>query len=218
VKLINPVTKHHVYLEWLKSELYLNKQKVDPDDIKLMENANLADATENYTRENLLLNEFDRAPIIDRLPTDLSWYIGELEPSDIDNLYVIPAFDWYMDAGPDFKIPECLNQLKPGRGFEISDTFKGTIDHYSKVENILKSEGKNIGKLTVISTNLSGPYTLVDGNHRALALYKQGRLAGTKIFLGVSSSVITSKWSVEQINLKERVAEFENMKKDKLIW
>ncbi len=121
---------------------------------------------------------------------DLQWHEAELENTDLTNLYNISSDDW-KDAGictPDFKVSTSAKNIIP-TGNEIH------LDINKKIE-ILKT-GVPIfdTKLFIVADSIDGPFTIIEGNKRAVALCLLNLIQNLKVFLGISSSMSGYVWS-----------------------
>ena len=93
-----------MYAAWLKSELFRMKPDLTSEQIKLIEQADLDSPQENSERENLIFNVYGRSAILDKVPSSLDWFEGEIESDDLENIFILPVFDWYLDTGGTFEL------------------------------------------------------------------------------------------------------------------
>ena len=143
---------------------------------------------ENATAWNI------HADIRDPLPADTQWYSAEIEPEDIDSMYVISSGDWLNIAGNSFSVKNVLKRLNMPTHNEntkrISDDIRQKIAH-------LNSGGKLDSRLIAVteSKGFDGSFTFIDGNRRSISFLETNTLIGTNIYLGVSSSMKKYKWA-----------------------
>ncbi len=62
-------------------------------------------------------------------------------------------------------------------------------DHSLRFEKLLAKVPPFDTRLTLVSDAVAGPYTIIDGNHRAVLLLAQDRLIGAKVYLGVHPAI-----------------------------
>ncbi len=113
-------------------------------------------------------------------PRDAAWHDAEIEAHDVANLFLISVGDlgpfsrytWSLEI-------TALNYLS---GFHDPD-------HSIRFEKLLKRPTPFDTRLVVVSDALSGPYTIIDGNHRAVLLLVQNRLVGTRVHLGIHPKI-----------------------------
>ena len=149
-----------VVLIWLLSEWH----KLDvPRDRQLIKNPDLTNHAENDERLRLLRSLRD--PIIKYLPKDVSpkWVL--IEEADLPNLFIVPSYDWYWPTGGTFRLMDTAENLGSYRGDHFgavnakSDFMRG-YDHAATREVLI-----------LVAPSEAGPFTIIDGNHRAINLY-----------------------------------------------
>ena len=136
---------------------------------------------------------YDRRDIVDSLinTNDLLWYRGEIEKADIEHIFNISSDDWKQDGicVPDFKL------MTSSRN--IQNSFQGNKqrDILNKL-NTFQDKPELLDKvLFLVADKLDGPFTLIEGNRRGVALCILENLAGIEVFLGVSPSIKSYKWA-----------------------
>jgi hypothetical protein len=169
------VTWEQVILTWLRSE---GKSLSLPhaDRKRLIENADLGNEADNADRIKLLKEDLNRAAILDGLPSNVTVNSVAIEAPDVPRLYIVPTPDWYLDTGRTFRLTETGVNLKPGRIMDLGDGPK-PVAHFEKVaalESILMGYRfvEATESLVLISENRDGPYMIIDGTHRATALFR----------------------------------------------
>jgi hypothetical protein len=159
-----------VILTWLRSE-WSGLDCGTPSDRAIIDNANMDDDRENARRKWLLRH---RSIILNEIPPGASVYCVLIEEIDLSNLYIIPSGDWYLDTGRSFRVIDTPANLRPGRSADPGLRF-GSIEHYDKVRVISQYMSTHSTALSealiLISPTATGPYTIIDGTHRAAALY-----------------------------------------------
>ncbi len=211
MKIISDVTQDQVFLDWIKSELH-RIVDLSADEIALIHNATVEDPKEAAKRKDILFKRLGRSAILDKLPQDVSWKLAEIEESDIDQIYSIPVFDWFLDTGKTFRFKFILDHLSPKRG-----PFPSPKTHHQIIDEIIKS-GKIEGKLVVVTPSVKGKITIIDGIHRGSALLIKNQLIGKTVNLGISPGIATWDWSVEDMVLIPKIQSLNQYANDGKIW
>lgn len=144
-----------------------------PGNKDLIDNPDLTDARENSQRLELL-NSY-RRPIIGGLPRDIHPKWVNIETEDLPNVYIVPTYDWFLDTGGTFRLTDTAAHLKTGRGADLGGG-REIITHHQEVD--IKSQylsdydaATTNEVLVLVAPGEDGPYTIIDGTHRATALY-----------------------------------------------
>ena len=112
-----------------------------------------------------------------RLPDGMCWFRCRIEPQDIPLCYVIGSEDWQEKFGS-------------YRLLDIAEAYGEAADdndrHKSHIQAMRQSlgEGWGGGTLILVASDGTGPFVLIDGNHRAVAMQLHGSLAGRECFVG----------------------------------
>jgi hypothetical protein len=219
MKVLKPTTKHHMYAAWLKSELFRTKPDLTVEQIKLVEQPDLDNSQENNGRENLILNVYGRSAILNEIPNSLDWYEGEIESTDVDNLFILPVFDWYLDTGSNFQLKNVPQHLSPNRGYRLNNDPPAIVHHHSKIDTMSKEPNLNVDDIVLISSSQQGaPLTIIDGTHRASLLIKDGKLIGSKVYLGVGSGLQGCIWTVERRDFAQHLFNLQQLVQVGAMW
>jgi hypothetical protein len=197
-------------LTWLRSEWFALPVGT-PSDRSIIDNANLADATENAKRKWLLRH---RAVILDEIPPGALAYHVLVEEADLPGLYIVPTGDWYQDTGGSFRLSDTPANLRPGRQADPRLQL-GPIEHYDKVRakaQYMSTYGTAADEvLIIISPSSAGPYTIIDGTHRAAALYGENTGNPNTPWRGIvirDPLIEQSRWSISSKSAQSAVAQF----------
>ena len=123
---------------------------------------------------------------------DLVWNIVEIETADINKLYICSSDDWSAEGLciPDFKVVTAVENYKK------SDYSTGKFADIKAKEDILTKDIDGLDtKLIIVSDNPNGPFTLIEGCKRSVALGNLGKLVSLKVYLGVSPAIKTYIWA-----------------------
>ncbi len=212
MEIIGPTTREELILVWLRSEWdrvpfprSLDRQLIDDPD--------LTDQGQNEARAALLYR--DRAVILKELPDEMSPVWVDIEEADLPKLYILPCFDWYLDTGGTFRVVDTAVNLAAGREFRYQQ-IRQAIEHLAKVDAIAPGlanydAASTDEVLILIAADRLGPYTIIDGSHRAAALYRN-YLTGTKMpwrgILVVNQAVAECLWHIESLRARANMAQF----------
>lgn len=133
-----------------------------------------------------------RSDIRDRLPPDLIWFLTRLEIEDINSLFIISSDDWKDErlCDPNFKLMTAITN------FSNTQSSCGKYGDIHRKEALLSSNQNGLNtKLILVSSSQEGPFTIIEGNRRAVALGKLGMLVGLDVFCGISTGVNDYYWA-----------------------
>jgi hypothetical protein len=191
VRILRPSSRNELILAWLYSEW----PRTDPAR-PLVDQADLADAAQNTTRTQMLFSI--RANILQELPYAMRPDLVDIEEADIASLYVIPCSEWYLDSGRTFRLADVAANLAPGRHL---------VDHLAKVDSIASLlaayEAPTTREVLILNAaDRAGPYTIIEGTHRAAALHRN-HLAKPNMpwraILVADPSIKQSQWHIESL-------------------
>jgi hypothetical protein len=159
VQFLNPASRDELILSWLHSEW----DRTHPSR-RLVDQADLSDPAQNAARAQMLFSI--RANIVRELPYQMRPDWAYIEEADLPNLYIIPCSEWYLDTGCTFRLSDVPANLKAGRH---------PVDHLAKIDAIALSladyESSTTSDVLMLnSADRTGPYTIIEGNHRGCAL------------------------------------------------
>jgi hypothetical protein len=145
------------------------------------------------TVENFTDPDF-RGDIRGPLPTDLKWYLAEVEKTDIDSMYILSSGNWDIISNGTFRVKDVV------RGFELGLEDRGSAKIINDIrDKIAFLESGNVldSKLIAVTHDdaLCGPFTLIEGNHRSIAFTYLETLVGSTIYIGVSSLIRDYSWA-----------------------
>ena len=155
--------------------------------------------TENYGRYKPLTGESLKQEIEDwrsdiksPLPSDTRWHEAVIEQADVSRLFIISSDDWADISGHTFLVSSVAANLDAA--FSNEDSLRISSNVKKKL-SFLESGGTLDARLILVSDKVSGPFTVIEGNRRAVALLCLNKLVGTKIYLGISRGITNYVWS-----------------------
>lgn len=133
-----------------------------------------------------------RSDIRNPLPNDLDWVLAIVQKEDIDSLFIISSDDWKQErlCEPDFKLTTAIANYSNTR------SSNGKYNDIRTKELLLSSDQKTLDtKLILVSPNKEGPFTIIEGNKRAIALGKLQKIVGLEFFFGISPAIKDYLWA-----------------------
>ncbi|MEM7810373.1 MAG: hypothetical protein AAF532_02700 [Planctomycetota bacterium] len=127
-----------------------------------------------------------RGDITRPLPQDVVWCRAVLEGQDASGLYLISSDDLGAISRKSFLVREAAENVKSG--------FRDS-DHSLRLDNLLERDDGFDPRLVVVSDSIEGPFTIIEGNHRAILMEMDGTLVGQEIYLGMSSAIRDYTWA-----------------------
>lgn len=120
-------------------------------------------------------------------PLGICWYEANVEEADIPLLYLIGSSDLCESFGS-YRIAD------------IDRAMAGDDQHNHKVRVRALSQairaGRSFERPVAVGNSGTGPFVLIDGNHRALAFYAEQRLQGLELYLGILPGMTHAyKWA-----------------------
>lgn len=198
MKVLRETTRDHLNLAWLRSEAW--KLNVEPSFVD--ERASLSDVEQNRRRAELL--HAYRAPILDQLPADARYHEVRIEEGDLPKLYILTVWDWFLDTGRTYQLTNTQTHLKPDRGGIINGDHLPPVNHAAGVAEkrpfLTDYDAENSDEhLILVAADDQGPYTIIDGTHRATALLEQHHASPNLPWRGIlitSPSMNTNRWHI----------------------
>jgi hypothetical protein len=198
--ILEETTRDYLNLVWLKSEAW--KLNLSDAQRALIEQADLNNAAQNAARHELLQGY--RGPVVDQIPTDARYWHVRIEEDDLPSLYLITVWDWFLDAGRTFKLIDTEAHLQPGRGGTVTGSRQDIYHHQdveAKAAYVQTYDAETSDEhLIMVATSTEGPYTIIDGTHRACALYLQNRSNSNMPWRGIliaSPAMNSNRWHIE---------------------
>lgn len=194
MKIVTTITEAEFEAEYLKAEWYKTYYDQVRDKFNhVVLNPNFEDEQQNLIRKQLLWQP--RGPLLKQLPGDIVWRVIEINQQEFSNLLVIKESGWEKTFGSNKTLEATVNAMRSG-------TLEDHGVNFQIVYDIKNSIGKHLfdEKLICISLELNKPYTLIEGNHRALAFQLRKAETGktdhipSQIILGVSPNMGQAYW------------------------
>lgn len=126
-------------------------------------------------------DESPNSDVWSTLPPGVCWFNCRIEPEDIEKIYVIGSFDWNEVFGT-----YGLRSIA-ATSCDEDDSFR----HKSRINAIRNAMAVGRGFEPIILTAFSGdgPFVIIEGNHRAVAMMQLGILTGQPVFIGFHKKI-----------------------------
>jgi hypothetical protein len=169
VKIINPVPFAAVVQAWLKAEwqdsFFDAVREYIPQ--SLIDEVDFSNQQGNELRQWLLRTL--RFPILIPLPEDVTWYSATYEIADVGRTFIVPSKDWESISGNAFQPASVLPNLN-------------AVDpHAEKIRSIRSSLGSIDRRLVLVASDIDSPLTIIEGNHRSVAILADAAKTALKI-------------------------------------
>lgn len=210
MQLINKISKEHFWLEYLKSEWYSNRY----DGIRNHVDIDKLSPFDYFGTERiyLLLWTF-RHTVLCRLPEDIEWQVCTLSDQEFENLTIIRETTWGDTLKEKSTYYGQLRRLKDISKVLVSNPHEfnanATNSHvrkifeiFNKMEQVSTKKSDydfSQHKLILIQKKGSKVYSILEGNHRAVAasmFTKKARekLLSKEVIVGVSKNMDNCIW------------------------
>jgi hypothetical protein len=196
---MGPATRDDVNLYWLRSEW--SKLHLPDEARRLIDNPDLNDPAQNAERSRILRNY--RGFVLDYIPADARYRHVQVEEEDLPKLFFLTCWDWFLDTGRTFALTNTLTHLQHGRGGDIAGK-RESVDHLRTVEEkipYIRNYQADVSDeyLILVASKDSGPYTIIDGTHRAAALlmeHQQKPNTPWRAILIDSPNMTANRWHI----------------------
>jgi hypothetical protein len=211
-----------VDLEWLKSEWWKMPPEIQSRFSHLIEQPDLTNADENATRSAIL--RALRDAILRHIPGDARYRHAKIEETDLASLFIITSWDWFLDTGRTYALSETLIHLQPNRGGRVPALQR--IDHRRSVDEKRRylndyDANSTDEHLIVVASGDGGPFTLIDGTHRAVALLVEHEQRPTfpwKAIVIDSPGMSANHWHIGFTGVTQKLAELGQLADQGSIW
>ncbi len=162
--------------------------------MKIVKEVSQSAVWDHWTQVETHIEPRLRGEIRDPLPADMKWYIGRIEKSDIDDMYVISSSDWEDISNGSFRVSEVASRLSLST--ENTDTKRINNNIREKI-TFLESGGVLDTKLIAVTNcpEFKGPFVFIEGNKRSVAFAVSDTLVDSEIFIGISPDISDYVWA-----------------------
>jgi len=158
---------------------------------KLVTDPDIEDDEQNSVRRALF--NVRHGQLWRELPSDTQWFEAEIRANDLDRLQVFPRAQWRKLARGDYGLPQVAQRVLDERYRKrTTEAFLGKIDD---LRAHLRQDF-NGSAVLLIGVRESGPFTILDGNHRMVAvmLTSHDSLKRFRFFCGLSPRMARCCW------------------------
>jgi hypothetical protein len=144
--------------------------------------------------ENCPAHEPLRPDILDgTFPASTQWFTAEVEAKDIDVMYLLPVRDFGPLSRHTWQLPAAaayFEETFPVGAYDPTNPHNAT-----KMTSLLAWPAWRSTRAIIVSDIKSGPFTILDGNHRAILLKHQKVLVGASVYVGVAPAMRDFSWA-----------------------
>ncbi len=209
MKEIKDTTYDEMIHAWLKSESFRLTEQGLRFDKKLIYSPDFLSNSDNEKRRQLLMCR--RNGILNKIPRNTEWKIVEISKEDVNNIFIIPVDNWFLDTGKTFKLQSAFKEISPS-GNHVN-VVNHILHHWKTHSDVVKDE-----TIIMIGITKNGPFTIIDGTHRAVAFERINNGYPWQAFCGISKSMINCGWHIESPLAKNNVIEFHQKFASDKLW
>jgi len=162
---VRKVTQAEAIAEFLKGEFY--QEEFDPyRDLfrDIVAHPDLSNESDNQLRRALLYRR--RGRLWREIPADTEWWEVELHNRDLRRVRVFPRDQWRKHSDRHYYLLDTAERIA-SRISAPSDPFIGKLR--SLCEEFLAARDATRGSVLLVGLGDSGPWTIIEGNHRMTA-------------------------------------------------
>ena len=194
IQLRRRASEDEVIAEFLKNDFRCPEFQEYQESVARLVNApDLGNAEENKVRRALL---FVRHGALWReLPKNTEWFEAEIRNEDLHRIRVFPRAHWRKLALGDFSITQVAQRIEDERYRDRTpEAFRAKIEDLR--DHLMEDEASVAGAVLLIGLSESGPFTVLDGNHRLLAaiLAAPDAVDRLRFFCGLSPKMHQCCW------------------------
>lgn len=186
------VPEDEVIAEFLKTDFHHPEFNTYQKNLgKLVKSPDFSNTLENSTRRALF--HLRHGGLWRELPQDTEWFEATIGDLDLKQVRVFPRAQWRKLASGDFAIPKIVQSIANGlRKNTGEDKFLAKI---VDLRNYISQHGPE-GAVLLIGLNQTGPFTILDGNHRMVAstLISREAVSNLRVFCGISPRMMDCCW------------------------
>ncbi len=191
MKELQEVSFNEVIASWLKDEwhypFYDDKRNIVPE--RIIISPDLLNLGENKIRYDLL--SANRIPILKNLPEDIRWFAVPFIKHDIERAFLITT-SWCREISTGtFALKDALDNLHK-KLYKINDI---TIECMESIKESATVEKISNTKLIFVASHLEGNMTVIEGNHRLIAMTSKALEIDkvdpifNKVYVGISEKI-----------------------------
>jgi len=202
---VRRTTEDEVIADFLKAEFF--QPEFDPYRerfSKLVFQPDLGNDRECRIRRALLFRR--RGRLWRELPLDTEWWEVALQPSDLAQLRIFPRKQWRGLASGSFYLLDMISRIKQ-RVFSESEITSFSAKMKSVTSDV--ASGVHMNSIILIGIDASGPFTILEGNHRmagAMLVSPETAHQRFNFFCGLSPRMSQCCWYQTDFNTLSRYA------------
>lgn len=191
VRLIRRISEDAAIAAFLKSDFHNPAFREYREPLgNIVRNPNFGDPEENAKRRALF--SIRHLYLWREIPSDTEWYEVEITPDDLANVRMFPRAQWRKVANGRFSTLAIADGMKRKED-QLDSTFVSKIQ---AIGRRFETADPELGAVILIGLSESGPFTVVDGNHRLMAAILRSPQAIQKLrfIVGLSPKMTECCW------------------------
>jgi hypothetical protein len=206
IRLRRLASEDEVIAEFLKNDFQCPEfQEYQETVARVVKAPDLENADENKVRRALLFMR--HGALWRELPEGTEWFEAEIRSADLHRIRVFPRAHWRKLALGDFSITQVAQRVVDERYRERTpEAFLAKIEDLR--DRLQQDDTAVAGAVLLIGLSESGPFTILDGNHRLLAamLAAPGAVDRLRFFCGLSPKMAECCWYETNVSTLLRYA------------
>jgi hypothetical protein len=126
-------------------------------------------------------------------PHATEWFVADIEQSDLDLMYMIPVDDFGILSNHTWELRSAADYFS--ETFFAGNYDQSHPDHAKRLGRLLEWKDRDCSRLIIVSDSVAGPFTILDGNHRAVLRAHAHNLIGATVYLGLHSQIRAFSWA-----------------------
>lgn len=165
IRILRRASEDEVIAEFLRNDAATPDFKAYRDILQpLLDDPDFRDTTQNAKRRALLF--IRHGALWRELPKGTEWFEVQMNPEDMRRTRVFPRAQWRKLAKGDYAIGEVAEQIASARSRKTTE--EQFLSKIGDLRTWLVHE-TNPGAVLLIGLDGTGPFTILDGNHRLVA-------------------------------------------------
>lgn len=177
MELIRKIKKHEMLRRWAIGEVYV-EYLTSIDDEKPQEILRLLRSGDTRLERKGIKKSLKEhhLSLVGCLPSAVKWYLArmELNKSELNKLYTLPVLELARITNFTYRVPYAAKIVQNIP--DLNTRITGIIDAFKSDASQVQLSG-----ITFLAKQTEGPYTIIEGNGRSIALYNTLFVEGFKV-------------------------------------
>jgi len=191
ITLMRRASEDEVIAEFLKSDLIDSRlREYQGIPRRVITEPNFEDAQENAIRRAMML--IRHLTLWNEIPAGTQWYEVKINEAALERVSVFPRAQWRKLAHGDFTVTAITGSMNANR----QELDAGFLAKVSAIRDRVLTDDARFGAVILLGLNESGRVTVLDGNHRLVAvlLSSPNGLPRLRFICGLSPRMAECCW------------------------